>query len=200
MPLGYWRAGGRSPFYFGFCYSPSAIPERDRDSEPHTTGVSPSPKLFGAYDTPFIGKCLESYQNHRSPEGTGSSCRLRSRLPYEESGAAATARSRAAPQQLRTFRSPTVSNQGRQIISSGSYAAGLFRCFNHAPQKNDRITWTTAGHNSARPVRRRSDVDKVQRGERTVCQHPVKRLTGRAVRPAGHPETRRSGSLRRLHR
>jgi hypothetical protein len=51
----------------------------------------------------------------------------------------------------------------------------------------------------ADPMAADADIGKVQRGERTVCQHPVKRLAGRAVRPAGYPETDQSDAGEAAH-
>ena len=64
-----------------------------------------------------------------------------------------------------------------------------------------RMTWThdRRPQQHADPLAADADIGKVQRGERTVCQHPVKRLAGRAVRPAGYPETDQSDAGEAAH-
>ena len=49
------------------------------------------------------------------------------------------------------------------------------------------------------PLAAEADVSKIQRGERTVYHHPIKRLAVRAARPAGYSKTNQSDTGEAAH-
>src|SRR5664280_548794 len=119
---------------------------------------------------------------------SAAAARAKSALAWKETtGAAATARSQAAPQKLRTLHSPTVSNQG---TANHRFRFLCRRRLVLESRDNEKRNEDHMGHNSwpqEQPNRctAKADANQVEHSERAVRQHPIELLNGGGAGPAG---------------